>query len=61
MLHDALAALASGDTEALAMATAAVGTLGHSSGWDGLVGIAAVAEAWLAAGVDDGERSTPCP
>lgn len=60
VLHDALAALSSGDPDALAMATGAVGTLGHSSGWDGLVGIVAVAEAWLAAGVGDGEGRTPC-
>jgi hypothetical protein len=59
VLHDALGALASGDGEALAAATSAVGTLGHCSGWDGLVGIAAVTAAWLAT-ADGGEDSTPC-
>lgn len=61
VLHDAMVALASGDADALAGATAAAGTLGHCSGWDGLVGIAAVAQAWLVSAADDGERSTPCP
>ena len=60
VLHDALAALASGNAIALAAATSAVGTLGHCSGWDGLVGIAATATAWLGARVDHGGRSTPC-
>jgi hypothetical protein len=59
VLHDALAALASGDAETLATVTAAVGALGHCSGWDGLVGIAAVAAAWLAVGGHRGEGSTP--
>ena len=60
VLHDALTALASGDAEALATATTAVDTLGHSSGWDALVGIAAVAAAWLAVSGDAREGSTPC-
>jgi len=60
VLHGALAALASGDAEALATATAAVGTLGHCSGWDGLVGIAAVASAWLAVVAEAGEGPTRC-
>jgi hypothetical protein len=60
VLHDALAALALGDAPTLVAATSAVGTLGHCSGWDGLVGIAAAATAWLAASADDEGRSTPC-
>jgi hypothetical protein len=60
VLHDALAALACGDMGSLTGATAAVGTLGHCSGWDGLVGIAVVAEAWLANEAGGRERSTPC-
>jgi hypothetical protein len=60
VLRDVLGALASGDAEGLATATAAVGTLGHCSGWEGPVGIAAVAEAWLAVGADDREGSPPC-
>jgi hypothetical protein len=60
VLHDALNALASGDASTLAAATAAVGTLGHCSGWDGLLGIAVAATAWLAAGVAGEARSTPC-
>ena len=59
-LHDALAALASGDSTALTAAAAAVGTLGHCSGWDGLVGIALVAEAWLADETGGGERVALC-
>ena len=60
VLHDALAALSSGDPLTLAGSTAAVGTLGHSSGWDGLAGIVAVGAAWLGAVADDGRPSTPC-
>ena len=60
VLHDALAALAYGGTGSLTAATAVVGTLGHSSGWDGLVGIAVVAEAWLANETGGREQSTPC-
>jgi len=60
VLHDALAALACGDTGSLTAATAAVGTLGHCSGWDALVGIAVVAKAWLANEAGGRERSTPC-
>ena len=60
VLHDALAALSSGDPVTLAGSTAAVGTLGHSSGWDGLAGIVAVGAAWLGAVADDGRPSTPC-
>lgn len=58
ILHDALAALSPGDPATLAGSVAAVGTLGHSSGWDGLTGIVAVAAAWLAAAADDGRLST---
>jgi hypothetical protein len=60
VLHTALAALSSGDPATLAGSTAAVGTLGHSSGWDGLAGIVAVGAAWLAAGAAGGRPSTPC-
>lgn len=60
VLHDVLAALSSGDPVTLAGSTAAVGTLGHSSGWDGLAGIVAVGAAWLGAVADDGRSSTPC-
>lgn len=60
VLHGALAALASGDVETLAAATTAVGTLGHCSGWDGMVGIAVVAEAWLAGSPDDRGQWTSC-
>ena len=60
VLHDALSALSSGDPLTLAESTAAVGTLGHSSGWDGLAGIVAVGAAWLGVVADDGRPSTPC-
>ena len=59
ILHDALAALSSGDPATVAGSVTAVGTLGHSSGWDGLTGIVAVAAAWLAAAADDGRLSAP--
>jgi hypothetical protein len=60
VLHDALAALSSGDPVTLAGSTAAVGTLGHSSGWDGLAGIVTVGTAWLGAVADGGRLPTPC-
>jgi hypothetical protein len=60
VLHAALAALSSGDPVTLARSTATVGTLGHSSGWDGLAGIVAVGAAWLGAVADRGRPSTPC-
>lgn len=44
VLHDALAALASGVPETV---PAAVSRLGHSSGWDALAGVATVGAAWL--------------
>ena len=59
-LHDALAALSSGDPVTLAGSTAAVGALGHSSGWDGLAGIVAVGAAWLGAVADGGRPSARC-
>jgi Protein of unknown function (DUF2877) len=37
-LHDVLAALLTGDTTALTEAVAALGAIGHSSGWDMLAG-----------------------
>jgi hypothetical protein len=60
VLHEALAALSSGDAATLDRAAAALGTLGHSSGWDGLTGIVAVAVAWLGAAAADGGRSSSC-
>ncbi len=44
VLHEALAALASGVPETV---PAAVSRLGHSSGWDALAGVATVGAAWL--------------
>jgi hypothetical protein len=60
VLHGAMAALSSGDAETLDRVMAAVGTLGHCSGWDGLTGIVGVAVAWLGAAAADGGRSTSC-
>lgn len=60
VLHDALAALSSGDTRALDAAATAVGSVGHSSGWDALTGIVAVAGAWLAAVEDARALEAPC-
>jgi hypothetical protein len=60
VLHDALAALSSGDPRSLAVALSTVDTLGHTSGWDGLTGMVAVVAAWRAA-ADARRREPPCP
>ena len=44
LLHDALR----GDCDRMKVRLAAIGRIGHSSGWDTLAGIAAVLRAWLA-------------
>jgi hypothetical protein len=60
VLHDALAALASGAEAALGAVPTAVGRLGHSSGWDGLAGIAAVNAAWLDVAESGGRLRPAC-
>ncbi len=48
-LHDFIAALVSADLGVLAPATAALGRIGHSSGWDALAGVLLVVRAQAAA------------
>jgi hypothetical protein len=56
-LHDALAALVTGDPEPLARALAAVGRLGHTSGWDALAGVAAIGAACATASAAEGRSA----
>ncbi|MGQ0662263.1 MAG: oxamate carbamoyltransferase subunit AllH family protein [Pseudomonadota bacterium] len=49
-LHDALGALARPGAPGLAAALAAIDGIGHSSGWDGLAGVAAACQAVVSTG-----------
>jgi len=48
-LHEALNSLLGGDGDALPAHLAAIGRIGHSSGWDALAGISVALRAYLAA------------
>jgi hypothetical protein len=56
-LHDALGALVTGDPDALARVLAAVGRLGHTSGWDALAGVAAIGAAHATAAAAEGRSA----
>jgi hypothetical protein len=46
-IHGLLSALLAGDAGAMAGALAVIGRIGHTSGWDALAGVVAVARSWL--------------